>query len=193
MCASQLNARWADIAGSTMNVTRQLIVVAGLTLSPLLSYGSDGTTPGALEAAVQKRGANAVMADLRADHQAWSEVLAGIESGHPAWLAIGTQLRSAAGDGGRGYTLDRAFGNAITAAPSAVLEFAPHLKRSCGNLNDTYLLGEPEIAFLEVERRLDAVRGVDDARLAGRKAACLAALGELRETGLPGWFDVQGP
>jgi hypothetical protein len=176
-----------------MNVARLLIILAALTLSPSLSHGSEGTTPGALEAAVQNRGANAVMADLRADQQAWSGVLAGIESGHPAWLAIGAQLRPAAGDGGRGYAFDLAFGNAITAAPSAVLEFAPRLKRSCGNLNDIYLLGESEIAFLEVERRLDAVRSVDDARLAGRKEVCLAALAELRETGLPGWFNVQRP
>jgi hypothetical protein len=152
-----------------------------VTAALLCSVGSDGSPRAEAQEIAQDirlHGARKVLERLHASPMRLSAVLEGIGSGDRAWLKVGQDLFPGA-DAGWAYEINLAFGDALRRSTAAVLEMAPELDVTCGNI-EAPSFGSLEKALLEVSRREQKVRAVENLALSKEKARCLEALSELR-------------
>ncbi len=162
---------------------RSLALLLLLPASLLAADRASVSSAGVLRE-IGSRGAKGALAHLARNDDVWNAVTDGIAGGDREWLRVADKLLSVAEDP-EAYDLEAAVGEALAAAPVAVLEVADgggeiQLSWVCDETatfeDDPEL--EERIALLT--EREDAVRRVKQPALASTREMCLRKLARAR-------------
>lgn len=146
-----------------------------------------GPAPRAAELAevIQETGARETLAALETDPGMWKAVLDGVASGEADWLEVGRELRRYT-DPDASEWLDLALAEALLPAPASVLEIADgtvwNVDDFCGTIGFAERGSSDGDYIAEfLDRRRDALLGVERADLKERRDECLDRLSAARE------------
>jgi hypothetical protein len=187
-----------------MLYSRRVVVVARIALSIVfMTCSLSGRTLAAthevrladLTAMIDRDGARVVVGKLYARADTWSAVLKHIGTGANDWVQLGAALHSQS-DGAAREMLEESFGEALERKPSELLALA-----SQGKLKiEEFCIG-PDVdddryssyatASRALDRRITAVRAVNDDALRTYRDSCLQALGSVGPH-LHQFFDSSG-
>ena len=147
--------------------------------------------PETIQADIQTRGLWFVYRELTCDNDVWDKVIAGVESGTPAWLKVALVLSKMA-DGGASEDLGWTLSGLLAKEPRSVLELIHRSKEAAGPkdsiLDEGFICGNYEIVKKrEQANRLlkaqeDGVSAIHDAKLGAIREGCLQAIREARKT-----------
>jgi hypothetical protein len=147
--------------------------------------------PEVIQADIRSRGLWFVYRELTCDNDVWDKVIAGVETGTPAWLNVALALSKMA-DGGAAEDLGWTLSELLAKQPRSVLDLIYRSKASAGSkegaLDVEFICGNYEVVTTreEANRLLkaqeDGVSAIHDGKLRSIRERCLKAIGEARKT-----------